>query len=213
MGGAADAIGVTNPILSVIDDFAVDPHAAASVLHRLSRRANEGFLLGIGCVASALVFWLIGNEQVVLPAIGGSLGGAFVGLSARGQRGALLVRLVGQRSAYSIPAVAKAAQRFAGREQRQQLARDLARLVYVAQGLEPQRAFGEGLSDRLEAHADDLLGLAYLLARSDVKVHPASVALLDRLLHLPGRSPLFARQIPEQHLRIAILRLRSSIGS
>ncbi len=204
---------MTNPILSVVDDLAVDPHAAASVLHRLSRRANEGFLLGVGCIFSALVFWLIGNDQVVLPALGGALGGGFVGLSARGQRGALLVRLVGQRSAYSIPAVAKAARRFAGREQRQQLARELARLVYVAQGLEPERAYGEGLGDRLEAHADDLLGLAYLLARTDVKVHPASVALLDRLLHLPGRSPLFSRHIPEQHLSIAILRLRSSIGS
>lgn len=204
---------MTAQIPSIVDDFAVDPHAAASVLHRLTRRANEGFLLGVGCIGASLIAWALGDVQIILPALGGSVAGAFVGLSARGQRGALLVRLVGQRSAYSIPAVAAAAQRFAGREQRQVLARELARLVYVAQGLEPQRSYAEGLSDRLEANADDLLGLAYLLARSDVKVHPATVALLDRLLHMPMRSPLFSRQIPEQHLRIAILRLRSSIGS
>jgi hypothetical protein len=42
-------------------------------------------------------------------------------------------------------------------------------------------------------------------------VHPATLALLDRLLGATSRSPLYNRAIPEQHLRIAIQRMRSSI--
>ena len=62
-------------------------------------------------------------------------------------------------------------------------------------------------------HADDLLGLAFLIASDGVKVHPASLALLDRLLGSTMRSPLYSRAIPEQHLRIAIQRMRASIDA
>ena len=198
--------------LSIVDDAAVDPHAAESVLHRLARRSREGFTISGTCVSLGVAFFLLSYQQILLPSVAGSIVGAFIGFAARGQRNALLLRLVGQKSAYAIPAVAKAAERYAGRQQRQILAREIARLVFVAQGLEPERAYGEGLSDRIIEHADDLLGIAYLLARTDTKVHPASVALVDRLLHTPLRSPLFSRQVPEQHLMMAILRVRSQIG-
>ena len=62
-------------------------------------------------------------------------------------------------------------------------------------------------------YADDLLGLAFLIASDGVKVHPASLALLDRLLGSTMRSPLYSRVIPEQHLRIAIQRVRASIDA
>jgi hypothetical protein len=44
-------------------------------------------------------------------------------------------------------------------------------------------------------------------------VHPATLALLDRLLGSTIRSPLYNRAIPEQHLRIAIQRMRASIDA
>ena len=56
-------------------------------------------------------------------------------------------------------------------------------------------------------------GLAFLIACDGVKVHPASLALLDRLLGSTMRSPLYSRAIPEAHLRIAIQRLRASIDA
>ncbi|MDX6595790.1 MAG: hypothetical protein QOI72_1172, partial [Solirubrobacterales bacterium] len=46
-----------------------------------------------------------------------------------------------------------------------------------------------------------------------VRVHPASLALLERLLGSTTRSPLYSRAIPEQHLRIAVQRIRASIDA
>ena len=77
-----------------------------------------------------------------------------------------------------------------------------------------RRAGGvDGISARILPHADDLLGLAFLIACDGVKVHPASIALLDRLLGSTMRSPLYSPAIPEAHLRIAIQRLRASIDA
>jgi hypothetical protein len=132
---------------------------------------------------------------------------------ARGERGALVARLVGQRSAYQIPEVARAANRLASMERRHELARALTRLVLVAEGVEPATAGLDGIAERILPHGDDLLGLAFLIASDGVKVHPASLALLDRLLGFTARSPLYNRAIPEQHLRIAIQRIRASIDA
>ena len=96
---------------------------------------------------------------------------------------------------------------------RRELARALTRMVLVAEGVEPASAGIEGIPERISPYADDLLGLAFLIASDGVKVHPASLALLDRLLGSTPRSPLYNRAIPEQHLRIAIQRIRSSIDA
>ena len=98
-------------------------------------------------------------------------------------------------------------------QHRRELARALARLVLVAEGIEPATIGVDGIAERILPHADDLLGLAFLIASDGVKVHPASLALLDRLLGSTMRSPLYSRAIPEQHLRIAIQRVRASIDA
>ena len=77
----------------------------------------------------------------------------------------------------------------------------------------PPRSGADGIPERILPYADDLLGLAFLIASDGVKVHPASLALLDRLLGSTMRSPLYSRAIPEQHLRIAIQRVRASIDA
>ena len=98
-------------------------------------------------------------------------------------------------------------------QHRHELARALARLVFVAEGIEPATIGVDGIAERIVPHADDLLGLAFLIASDGVKVHPASLALLDRLLGSTMRSPLYSRAVPEQHLRIAIQRMRASIDA
>ena len=209
----ADACRVTDTIASVVDEHAVDPHAAAAALARHAQRTRDaglGALLALvlgGCLA------LVGYQQIALPACAAALTGLFVAALARGERGALVARLVGQRSAYQIPEVARAAERMASRERRHELARALTRLVLVAEGVEPAAPGLEGISERILPLADELLGVAFLIASDGVRVHPASLALLDRLLGSTVRSPLYSRAIPEAHLRIAIQRIRASIDA
>lgn len=198
-------------LASVVDDHAVDPHAAAAVLARLTQRARDA-ALGAGlAVVLGFGLALVGYMEIALPAGAAALTGLFVAAVARGERGALVARLIGQRSAYQIPEVARAAERMACMGRRQELARALARLVFVAEGIEPATIGVDGIPERIAQHADDLLGLAFLIASDGVKVHPATLALLDRLLGATSRSPLYSRAIPEQHLRIAIQRMRASI--
>jgi hypothetical protein len=202
---------VAEHLASVVDDHAVDPHAAAAVLARLTQRTRDA-ALGAGlAVVLGLGLVLLGYMQIALPAGAAAVTGLFVAAVARGERGALVARLIGQRSAYQIPEVARAAERMACMGRRQELARALARLVFVAEGIEPATIGLDGIPERIAQYADDLLGLAFLIASDGVKVHPATLALLDRLLGATSRSPLYNRAIPEQHLRIAIQRMRSSI--
>jgi hypothetical protein len=196
-----------------VDDHAVDPHAAAAAIARLTQRARDAALgaglalvIGVGLV-------VLGHAEIALPAGAGALAGLFLAAVARGERGALVARLIGQRSAYQIPEVVRAAERLACMSRRRELARALTRLVLVAEGVEPAAVGSEGIPERISAYADDLLGLAFLIASDGVKVHPATLALLDRLLGSTLRSPLYNRAIPEPHLRIAIQRMRSSIDA
>ena len=204
---------MAEPIASVVDDHAVDPHAAAAVLARLAQRTRDAAVGAILALVVGLGLALLGYEEIALPACAAALTGFFVAAVARGERGALVARLVGQRSAYQIPEVARAAERMASTARRQELARALTRLVFVADGIEPTAAGLEGIPERILPLADDLLGLAFLIASDGVKIHPASLALLDRLLGSTTRSPLYNRAIPEQHLRIAVQRIRASIDA
>jgi hypothetical protein len=204
---------VAEHLASVVDDHAVDPHAAAAVLARLAQRTRDAALAAGLAVVIGVALVLLGYTEIALPAGAGALTGLFVAAVARGERGALVARLIGQRSAYQIPEVARAAQRMACMGRRQELARALTRIVLVAEGIEPAIAGICGIPERISEHADDLLGLAFLIASDGVKVHPATLALLDRLLGSTARSPLYNRAIPEQHLRIAIQRMRASIDA
>jgi hypothetical protein len=209
----ADGSAVAAPLASVVDDYAVDPHAAAAVLARLTQRVRDAATGAAMALVVGLALVILGYQEIALPAGAAALAGLFVALLARGERGALVARLVGQRSAYQIPEVARAAERLSSMQYRRELARALARLVFVAEGIEPATIGTNGISERILPYADDLLGLAFLIASDGVKVHPASLALLDRLLGSTTRSPLYSRAIPEQHLRIAIQRVRASIDT
>ncbi len=204
---------MAEPLASIVDDHAVDPHTAAAALARLAQRTRDAALAAVMALVAGLALVLLGYQEIALPACAASFTGFFVAAVARGERGALVARLVGQRSAYQIPEVARAAERMASIEHRHELARALARLVLVAEGIEPSDSGLGGIAERILPHSDDLLGLAFLIASDGVKVHPASIALLDRLLGSTTRSPLYRRTIPEAHLRIAVQRLRASIDA
>jgi hypothetical protein len=201
------------PAQSIIDDRAVDPHAAQAALDRLQRRIRDSLRCAVAALVAAATLLVLGQRTLVLPLAIGALAGAIVAALTRSDRQALLVRLVGQRSAYAIPEVARAAERLATPAMRHELARSVVRVVLEAEGLEPRNPMGYALPDRVSAHADDLLSVAYLLAQDGVRVHPATMALLNRLLSSPARSPLFNPQVPEQHLAMALQRVRCSMES
>lgn len=199
-------------IISIIDERAVDPHLARATLDRLSGRAREG-LIGAGCALFAgAVLAIVGQFGIAAPAGLGAIAGLFVWLHARSDRGALVLRLVGQRSCYEIPEVERAAARMATHDLRRALSRSLTRLVLETHGLEPHNPLRPVIGVRVEAHTDEILSIAYLLAREGVRVHPAALALCGRMIDSVSRSPLYNPRVPEQHLRIALQRVRASIS-
>jgi hypothetical protein len=202
-----------NDVISIIDERAVDPHLAKATLDRLSARAREG-LIGAGCaLAVGAVFAVVGQFGLAIPAVLGAIAGLIVWLHARSDRAALVVRLVSQRSCYDIPDVERAAARMATSELRQSLARSLTRSVLETYGLEPMNPLRIVLGERVDEHCDDILAIAYLLAREGVRIHPAALALCGRMVDSVARSPLYNANVPEQHLRIALQRIRSSISN
>lgn len=199
-------------VASIIDERAVDPHLARATLDRLSGRAREG-LIGAGCALLAGAFLAItGQLGIAIPAGLGALAGVLVWLHARNDRGALVERLVSQRSCYAIPEVERAAARMATHDLRRTLSRSLTRVVLETHGLEPSNPLRPVLAERVVQHTDELLSIAYLLAREGVRIHPASLALCGRMIDSVARSPLYNPRVPEQHLRIALQRVRASIG-
>ena len=189
-GEPADS-SLVQDIISIIDERAVDPHLARATLDRLSGRAREG-LIGAGCALFAgAVLAIVGQFGIAAPAGLGAIAGLFVWLHARSDRGALVLRLVGQRSCYEIPEVERAAARMATHDLRRALSRSLTRLVLETHGLEPHNPLRPVIG---------------------VRVHPAALALCGRMIDSVTRSPLYNPRVPEQHLRIALQRVRASIS-
>jgi hypothetical protein len=200
-------------ILSIIDERAVDPHLARANLDRLSSRAREGLVGGACALAAGVLLFAVGQFTIAIPAALGALAGVVVFLHARSDRGALVLRLVSQRSCYEIADVEAAAARMATHDLRRSLSRSLSRLVLETYGLEPRNPLRTVLSERIEEHADEILSISYLLAREGVRIHPAALALCGRMVESVARSPLYNARVPEQHVRIALQRIRSSISA
>ena len=143
------------------------PPRAAHARRRASAR-SLALVVGLGLV-------LLGYQEIALPACAAGLTGFFVAAVARGERGALVARLVGQRSAYQIPEVARAAERMASTRAPP---RARARTHPPRPRRRGHRAGARRASTASPSasspHADDLLGLAFLIASDGVKVHPAS---------------------------------------
>jgi hypothetical protein len=208
----ADSSVVSN-VISIIDERAVDPHLARATLDRFSARAREGLIGALCALVAGAGFGALGQLAIAIPAALGAIAGLVVWLHARSDRGALVLRLVSQRSCYDIPDVERAAARMATSELRQSLARSLTRSVLETYGLEPMNPLRIVLGERVDEHCDDILAIAYLLAREGVRIHPAALALCGRMVDSVARSPLYNANVPEQHLRIALQRIRSSISN
>ena len=201
-------------VISIIDERAVDPHLAQANLDRLTSRAREG-LIGAACALAAGAALAArrpvrhrgaGRRSERSPASSSACTpAAIAGHSCCG--------LVSQRSCYDIPDVERAAARMATSD----LRRTLVALAHPARArdLRPRAAEPAAArcsTERVEEHTDEILSIAYLLAREGVRIHPAALALCGRMVDSVARSPLYNPRVPEQHLRIALQRIRSSIS-
>jgi hypothetical protein len=198
-------------VSSITDEQSVDPRAAESTLDRLAQRTRDGAVCAACAAAAALVLVPAGDTRVGFPVLAGAVAGALIALFAYSDRQALLARLLGQRSAYAIPDVARMAERVATPAARSALAAEITRLVLEADGVEPRNPLNVALDDRVRRHADDLLSIAFLLAGEE-RVHPATVVLVHRLVGSQPRSPLLNRELPERDLGVALQRVRCAMS-
>ena len=133
----ADACAVAEPLASIVDDHAVDPHAAAAALARLAQRTRDAALAAVMALVVGLGLVLLGYQEIALPACAAAPHRL---LRRRGcSRRARRARRASHRPAFRVPDPrGRAGCRAHGEHaHRHELARALARLVFVAEGIEP----------------------------------------------------------------------------
>jgi hypothetical protein len=197
---------------SLLDMRAVDPFHARAVLERLAGRRRETLRLTCILLASSAVLALLRVDTGALSVAAGGVVAGVLYLRTEGSRQELIALLVGQRSAYVIPEIAAAGERYATLPARQALSTALLRLVRAAEGndlvesvwLQPRR---------ITAHAEQLRQVASLVGQEGVAVHPSTLALLHQLLYHPARSPLFNADVPEQELTILLRRVQLALDT
>jgi hypothetical protein len=186
------------------------PEAEAKlvVLRQQARDFGIASLLGVAGTALAvaaaphLAFALVAATVLTLVLSGRSLW----------RRRELLSALLLDRDAYSIEAVRDRATRFATPERRRRLGKWARTIVEVARGEElPASASVRVLPDRVLPRHECLLRIADALEDDDRPVHPASVALLHRLLTRPGLSPLYNPGLDEDLLDLALHRVEAGV--
>ena len=195
---------------SLLDQRALDPHTARWMLDGIDDRRRETRRLVVVLGGACAVLWPLGLHALLLPLAAGAGVSLMLFLRAGDRRRTLLRLLVGQRSAYVLPEVAREGERLATLEARVALAASLERLVAASrQGPLLGPAFVP--TARIVAHADQLLRLAALVAAEDAVVHPSTVALLQRLVSSSLYSPLLNLDVPEQELAILLRRVQTAI--
>lgn len=196
---------------SIIHDSAVDPFLAKVALERLDARARDAVLGAAAAAGACVPLLVLGQAPVAFAAAAGAITGGVVAAYARADRMALLARLVHQRSAYEIADVRKAAEALVTPKVRARLARSIGRLVLEADGFEPADPQLAPCYSRVREYRDEFLAVAFHLARPASRVHPAAVALVDRLLSHATMSPLYNERLPATQVRIVLHRVQQAI--
>jgi hypothetical protein len=199
------------PLKSVLERGAPRAPEAEAKLVALRQQARDF------AIASALGFAGMAVAVAVAPQLAVALAAAAVlavALSGRSLwlRRELLSALLLDRDAYSIEAVRHRATRFASLERRRRLGTWARTIVKVAQGEElPASSSVRVLTDRVLPRHERLLRIADALEDDERPVHPASVALLHRLLTRPGLSPLYNPGLDDDLLDLALHRVEAGV--
>ena len=199
------------PLKSVLERAAPRSPEAEAKLVVLGQQARD-FI-----IASVLGFAGTAIAVAAVPQLALALAAAAVlalVLSGRSlwRRRELLDALLLDREAYSIEAVRHRATRFATPARRHRLGNWARTILKVSKGEElPASASVRVLSDRVLPRHERLLRIASAFEDDARSVHPASVALLHRLLTRPGLSPLYNPGLDEDLLDLALHRVEAGV--
>jgi hypothetical protein len=128
------------------------------------------------------------------------------------RRRELLGALLLDRDAYAIEAVRHRAAHFATSARRHRLGKWARTIVRVANGEElPASANVRVLPERVHPERERLLRIADALEDDARTIHPASVALMHRLLTRPGLSPLYNPGLEADLLNLALHRVEAGV--
>ena len=130
------------------------------------------------------------------PLLAGAVSAAVGVLWMRADRRAMLIRLVAQGDALSLPAVRAYAERLLDR--RTTIAGGLRHVVRSCSGVSGEMTFVQ--PDRVDVHWQRLERLAAAFADPGVAIQPASAALCVRMLREPVTSPLYNPRLPAEQL-------------
>jgi hypothetical protein len=196
---------------SVLDRNLPRSHEAGLKLEALRAQARDfGVASGLSVVGAAVAVAIDSRLVLILVAI--ALGTGVLCARAVWRRGELLVLLLAERDAYSIPAVRRRADHFATPTRRHRLGAWLRKIVAVADGDQHPPSTNVRIIDaRVRPRRERLLKLAEALDDDRREVHPASVALLHQVLTRPGLSPLYNLGLDEDLVDLALHRVEAGI--
>lgn len=196
---------------SVLDRNLPRSREAELKLEALRAQARDfGVASGLSVVGAAVAVAIDSRLVLILVAI--ALGTGVLCARAVWRRGELLVLLLAERDAYSIPAVRRRADHFATPTRRHRLGAWLRKIVAVADGDQHPPSTNVRIIDaRVRPRRERLLKLAEALDDDRREVHPASVALLHQVLTRPGLSPLYNLGLDEDLVDLALHRVEAGI--
>ncbi|HEY1853142.1 MAG TPA: hypothetical protein VGG40_01015 [Solirubrobacterales bacterium] len=195
--------------MTILDQPPLSLAEARRGLAELRQRAHHRLGLGLALAAAGTALLVLGHSAGIPLSIGAAAAALLAALS-RDDRSRLLVRLVAQGDAWSIPEVARAARRLVSARERRRLAEGLAR---AAATVDPRKAEFSLVDAVRAARAHRRLnGLAVAFGDEAVAVHPFGAALCRRLLCDAALSPLYNPAIPDAELDRVIDRIERALG-
>jgi hypothetical protein len=182
------------------------PESAAFRLERAQQFLRHASILAVASlVLTAVVSIQVQSASVPLALL--TAGEGLVVLCSYYSLRDLIERLALEPLAEDLPAVQRYRRRLLEQSERDRLAASINSLI--AEATTPG-AFS--LADRIVLFEDELRTLARHLATPEVSVQVRSMVICARLLSRGVESPLFNPNVPVEHLRAILLRIRHGIG-
>lgn len=190
-----------------------NPESLAAASERLASKRRRIAELLEWCAALlvlGIVFWLAGYRHLAFGVGAGAVAALAMCALTFDDRRRLLVSLVAQGDANSIPEVRELAQRLAhDPDERRRIASSLRTAVRAA--TTSRRAPMIVATGRVNSFAPRLLALADAIGDERRAVSPPAVALCRRLLTDGAGSPLYNPQLPEGELERVLAAVEAGI--
>jgi hypothetical protein len=189
-----------------------DLSAAMTRLTQLRERTRATVEWCVALLILGGVLWLVGSHDLAFSVAAGAVAAVVTGALAEDERRRLLLGLVIQGDATSIPDVRALADRLANDPAER---RRVAKALRTAASANPaaSRASAAIATARVGVYAPRMLTLADAIADEDRVVTPRAVALCRTLLCDGAISPLYNVNLPESELDRALAAVEAGIAA